>query len=242
MKAGTNTRAKAIREAMARGCGPSPLCVPCGFAEKRVPAPWKASPPGTPYPCDDAAIGSEVLLRGDTLPSRVVGCATPAGPGLLQFGRVSKRRECEGSLLVRTPLGVTIPVARSVVRERQRQRREPGRATCSCAGLPWPHREGSTPLCERWQGGGLEELRELGRDAYEDDRREPQFIAAAQRAARGRVAVLTADDARSVVEELTRVQAETYEAAEARRMEPRSAYKKRVTAAKRAARREGWDV
>ncbi len=242
MKANVNTSSRAMREAMAEGCGPSPLCRPCGFTSKRVPTAWKVSPPGTPYPCDDPALGVEVILRGDRAPSRVVGCATPTGPGLLQFGRVSQRRQCEGSLLVRTPLGLVTPVARSVVRERLRQQGEAGRATCRCAGLPWPHREGSTPLCARWSGGGLEELRDLASDAWEDERREPAFVAAATRAARGRREVSSVDDARGVLRELDAMQRDAFAAAEARRMEPRSAYRKRVSSARREARREGWDV
>lgn len=223
------------------GCA-SPLCVPCGFDKKRVPDAWKHATPGTPYPCSDPMIGEKVTLRGDTAPSTVVGCATPVGPSLLQWGRTSKRRECEGSLVVRTPLGVETAVTRSVVRERRRQATKPGRATCSCTGVPYPHREGSTPLCER-AGGGLEELGALARDAYEGGARdEARFIAAASRAAKRGVKVETIDDAAAVLRGLEARQVEEFNASMKRAMAPRSEYRKRVAAAKKAAREAGWDL
>ena len=245
MRASVNTSKKAIRDQMAKGCGPSPLCVPCGFRDKRVPAAWKYALPGTPYEADDPMIGERVTLRGDASPSVVVGVATPIGPGLPQQGRVSKRRECEGALLLRTPLGVVTPVTRSVVRERRRQESKPGRATCTCAGLPYPHREASSPLCEL-HSASVGELGALASDAWEDpERAEPRLIAAARRAAGKRgAAVNTADDARRVLEELQGRQAAMYGEAERRLADPKTKkqYKARVASAKRAARALGWDV
>lgn len=242
MRADVNTSKRSIRDAMAAGCGPSPLCVPCGFRDKPVPSAWKTSMPGTPYPCDDPAIGSEVVLRGDSAPSVVVGCATPVGPSLLQLGRVSQRRQCEGALLVRTPLGIVTPVTRSVVRERKRRTSKPGRATCYCAGVAHPHREGSTPLCEK-HPDNLGELVALSRDAYEGgERDEVRFIASASRAAKGRAKVETVDDANAFVHALEARQVEDYQKSEARRMEPRKVYKARLAKAKAEARRMGWAV
>lgn len=240
MRAGADFQSKAMKPYFETGCA-SPLCVPCGYDKKRVPDAWKHAAPGTAYPCNDPMIGEKVVLRGDTEPSTVVGCATPVGPSLLQWGRTSKRRECEGALMVRTPLGVETPVTRSVVRERRRQRTKPGRATCSCTGVPYPHREGSTPLCER-VGGGLEELAALSRDAYEGgERDEARFIAAASKAAKRGVKVETIDDAAAVLGGLQARQVEEFNAATARMMAPRSDYKKRVAAAKKSAREAGWN-
>lgn len=219
---GVNTASKALRK-LAASCGLSPLCKPCGWDKKaNIPRPWKQQLPGTPYDATEALRGLQVTLRGDAAPSVVTGPATPMGPGLLQRGRVSTRYECQGAVMVRTPLGIETPVPRSVVRERARLE-EPGRQTCNCNGVPWPHRVGSLPACE-FSGRGAGPLRELARDAYEvgdDDQAD-----AHERAARA----------------LERLQAEMFTAAERRRMQPRSAYQKRVTAAKKDARREGWDV
>lgn len=241
-RAGVNTSKKKIREQMASGCGPSPLCRPCGFSKKRVPAVWNTALPGTEYPCDDPAIGAEVTLRGDLAPSRVVGCATPIGPSILQHGRVSKRRECEGALVVETPLGLRIPVTRSVVRERRRQASKPGRKTCSCAGMPYPHREGSSPLCER-HPDNVVQLAELARDAYEGgDADEARFIASAARASKRGASVSTIDDAQAVLRAFETRQADDYQKAETRRLAPRREYKARLAKAKAALRAEGWDV
>ncbi len=248
MKAGVDTRKQAIRDAMAAGCGPSPLCAPCGFASKRVPDAWKHAMPGTPYEpaTPDPLTGKRVVLRGDEEYgsrgfSTVLGPATPIGPSLLQWGRTSKRRECEGAVMVKTPLGVVTPVTRSVVRERLRRAEKPGRATCYCAGLPWPHREASSPLCEK-SGGGLAELAELERDAFEgSERDERRFMAAAARASK-RENVETVDDARAALRELEAAQAELYQRSEARRMEPKKDYKARLAAAKRAVRAAGWKL
>ncbi|MFO0610672.1 MAG: hypothetical protein U0324_46350 [Polyangiales bacterium] len=239
-RAGVNTRNKRLRAAMAEGCGPSPLCKPCGFSKKPVRTEWRVMPPGTPYTCDDPQVGKLVTLRGDTAPSVVVGCATPMGPGLLQMGRVSKRYECQGALVLRTPLGLHVLVPRSVVVERQRLQR-PGRAVCSCTGLPWPHREASSPLCERHPSNPAA-LAELERAAYEGgERDEARFMAAASRA-KPRARVETMDDARRVLAALLNEQREAYDAADKRRAAPRSEYQKRVSAARREARAEGWDV
>lgn len=221
---GVNTSAKALR-ALAAECGLSPLCKPCGWAEKpNIPRPWKQQLPGTPYspPTPDPLAGLRVTLRGDDRPSTVTGPATPMGPGLLQRGRVSTRYECQGAVMVRTPLGIETPVPRSVVRERARLE-DAARATCRCAGLPYPHRVASSPLCEV-HPRGVGALRELSRDAYEEGDDE-------------RAAALDATAAR-----LERLQGEAYAAAEKRRAAPKTEYKRRVSAAKRDARREGWDV
>lgn len=235
-----NTSNKRIRKQMAEGLGPSPLCLPCGWDGKPVPSAWLRQMPGTEYPCDDPRIGEQVTLKGDTAPSTIVGCATPMGPGLLQMGRVSDRYACQGSLVVETPLGLRVPVRRSTVTELKRAAK-PGRRTCRCAGLPYPHREGSLPQCELAPGGGVAGLEELARDAYEgDERDEARFITAARKNTRGRVE--TIEDAQRLIDALRQRQAAMYDAADARRMAPRSEYKKRVARAKRDARSEGWDV
>lgn len=239
MRAPVNTSSKSMERALSKGCA-SPLCEPCGFAERRVPAVWKTAQPGTPYPCDDPMIGETVTLRGDTEPSTVVGCATPVGPSLLQWGRTSRRRECEGALVVRTPLGVETAVTRSVIRERRRQRTKPGRATCSCPGLPYPHREGSSPLCEK-HPANLGELSQLSRDAYEGGPRdETRFVAAARKAAKRGAKVDSLDDANALVRMLEARQQEDFNAAVKRSMAPRSEYKKRLSAARKSARAAGW--
>lgn len=216
-----NTKNKRVQRSMADGGGPSPLAVSGRWATKRVPSAWKRQLPGTPYPCDDAAIGTEVTLRGDDAPSLVTGCATPVGPSLLQRGRVSDRYEHQGALMVRLPVGVEVPVPRSVVRERQRREREAGRETCTCTGLPFPHRAASSPLCEL-HPDNAGELAARERDAYEvgDDDAAATF--------------------RAAVEDIERRQGEAYRAAEKRRAEGKGAYRKRVSAARRDARSEGW--
>lgn len=218
---GVNSSSKALQR-LVKECGLSPLCKPCGWSEKKVPAPWKRQLPGTPYEADEPLRGRAVTLRGDSAPSVVVGPATPMGPGLLQRGRVSTRYECQGSVMVRTPLGLQTPVPRSVVRERMRLE-QPERATCRCAGLPYPHRVASSKLCELHpQNAGA--LRDLARDAYEvgDDERAEEFG--------GRASALE------------RLQAEVFRDAEMRAVKGRADYRKRLTQAKRDARREGWDV
>lgn len=218
-----NTSNKRVAASMAAGGGPSPLAVSGGWAQKRVPRAWKRQLPGTPYPCDDPAIGSRVTLRGDDAPSTVTGCATPTGPGLLQRGRVSDRYEHQGALMVKLPVGVEVPVPRSVVRERQRREREAGRETCTCTGLPYPHRAASTPLCELHpENAG--ELTERARDAYEtgDDDAAEEF--------------------RRRVEAIERRQGAAYQAAEARRAQGGREYRARVSRARKDARSEGWAV
>lgn len=216
-----NTRNKRVRKSMAEGGGPSPLAVSGDWKNKRVPRAWKQQLPGTAYPCNDPAIGSEVLLRGDAELSEVVGCATPVGPSLLQRGRVSDRYEHQGALMVRLPLGVEVPVPRSVVRERQRLAREPSRETCSCTGVPFPHRKGSLVEC-LYSAGGVEALADRARDRYEEGDDDGQ---------REALALLAAVEAR---------QGARYQDAERRRAEGKGAYRKRVSAAKRDARSEGW--
>jgi len=124
--------------------------------------------------------------------------------------------------MVRTPLGLEVPVPRSVVRERARLA-EPARATCRCSGLPYPHRVASSPLCEHHaENPGA--LRESARDAYEEGDDE-------------RVAVL--EGRASALEQL---QMDVYGAAQKRAAQGKGVYQKRLTAAKRDARREGWAV
>lgn len=216
-----NTSSKALRE-LASACGLSPLCKPCGWQKKAVPKAWKQQLPGTPYTpaTRDPLEGLAVTLRGDAGPSKVTGPATPMGPSLLQMGRVSTRYECQGAVMVKTPLGLETPVPRSVVRERARLEL-PDRQTCKCNGLPYPHRVASSPLCEV-HPRNPSALREFSRDAYEegDDDRAADFDATAAR--------------------LEQLQEEAYRASEKRRGETKSAYQKRISAAKRDARRAGW--
>ena len=244
MRAGANTKSKAMQRALKKGCA-TPLCEPCGFAEKHVPTPWRYSQPGTPYPCDDPLIGEKVWLRGDTGPAEILGCATPVGPSLLQLDRVSKRRQCEGALVVDSPRWGRHAVTRSVVRERRRRKSKPGRKTCYCAGIPHPHREASSPLCEK-HPDNLARLHELSRDAYEGrERDEVRFIESARRAAKRKVAapvVETIEDANAVVAALDARQQENYFAALGRSVAPRSEFKKRVSAARKSARSQGWNV
>lgn len=207
---------------MARECGLSPLCEPCGWRERRVPRAWRQQLPGTPYDADEPLAGLEVVLRGDDRPSRVVGPATPMGPSLLQMGRVSRRYECQGAVMVKTPLGLETPVPRSVVRERARLA-DPRRATCRCTGLPYPHRIASSPLCEQHPENAAA-LRERARDAYEegDDERAEKLE---RRAAA-----------------LDRRAEKAYREAEQRAGETRADYQKRITRAKKHARSQGWRV
>lgn len=217
-----NTSSKALQR-LAQECGLSPLCKPCGWSTKRVPRAWKQQLPGTPYDAAEALRGLRVTLRGDAAPSEVLGPATPMGPSLLQRGRVSTRYECQGAVMVKTPLGLEVPVPRSVVRERARAASQPARMTCGCAGLPYPHRVASSQLCESHPRNPAA-LRELARDAYEEG--DDERAATVERAAR----------------DLEELQAEAYRAADKRRMEPKSTYKRRLAQAKRDARAEGWDV
>lgn len=218
---GVNSSAKALQR-LAAEVGLSPLGRTCGWAGRKVPRAWKQQLPGTAYDADEPLRGLRATLRGDDGPSVVVGSATPMGPGLLQRGRVSQRYECQGSVMVRTPLGLEVPVPRSVVRERARLE-EPTRATCRCAGLAWPHRVASSPLCEL-HPRNASALRELARDAYEEG--DDDRAAALEGSAR----------------KLEQLQADIFRDAEKRAVGGRREYQKRLAAAKRDARREGWDV
>lgn len=241
MRTSVNTGSKKIRAQMAEGCGPSPLCAPCKFSKKRVPAVWRDALPGTPYASKDPLIGTEVILRGDTRPSTIVSAATPIGPSLLQLGRVSQRRQCEGAVIVKTPLGIRTPVTRSVVRERKRLAK-PERAVCTCGGLPYPHRVASSPLCTQ-SDVSLEALADLSRDAYEGgERDEARFIAAARKAGGRKSRVSSVDEAARLFADLQRGQEELYHAADKRRMEPKSVYKKRLSDQRAMARKMGWSV
>lgn len=100
------------------------LCKLCEWEGKRVPAPWVELPAGAPYEGSSPLKGKRVKLRGDTVESVVVGLATPLGGSLLQGNR-SRAYKCQGSYIVRTPLGsgsIETPVPKSVVRERRRVR------------------------------------------------------------------------------------------------------------------------
>lgn len=243
MRAGVNTSKKAMREAMAEGCGINPLCGPCDFAKKPVPEAWRTMPPGWSYEtaAPDPLAGRVFTLRGSDALYVVVGPATPIGPGIMQYNRVSKRRQCEGAVIVRSPLGVDFPLTRSVVRERLRQTK-PGRGTCACVAVPYPHREGSTPLCER-HPDNLGQLAELSRDAYEGgERDEARFIASARRASKRGAKVETVEDANAVLRSLEAKQVEEYQKSERRRMAPRREYRARLARAKAALRAEGWAV
>lgn len=153
---------------------PLGLCEPCGWKGKRVAREWVEEPPGTPYAGPSKLLGTAVTLRGDDRPSTVVSLATPVGGGVFGANR-SKRYQCQGAVVVRTPLGrghVDTVVAKSVVRERQRVRegncpdavgtvppgmiraldREAARGgkhpfDVSDQEPPFPHRKGSTPCC-----------------------------------------------------------------------------------------------
>jgi hypothetical protein len=154
---------------------PVGLCGPCGWQGKKIPRAWLDEKPGTPYPGASKLLGTEVTLRGDDRPSTVAGVATPVGGGVFGANR-SKRYQCQGSFVVRTPLGrghVDTVLPRSVVRERQRTRegncpdamqggipqgmiraidREAARGgrhpfDVSDQEPPFPHRKGSTPCC-----------------------------------------------------------------------------------------------
>jgi len=241
MARGVNTSNKNVKRSMERGSGPSPLALGCGWDRKsRVVPAWKRQLPGTEYPCNDRMLGESVTLRGDTAPSRIVGCATPLGPGILQDGRVSDRYACQGSLVVETPLGLRVPVPRSKVVERRRASK-PGRATCSCPGLPYPHREASSPHCEK-HPSNASALEELARDAYEGGEADERRLFAAARKAKRTATVETLDDARALISSLQTEQEAMFRAAEKRRAEPRKAYKARVAAAKKDARAKGWKL
>ena len=64
--AAVNFNSRKIREQIAKLACISPLCEPCGFQEKRVPAAFKVLPPGSPYPGKSKLIGTKVTLRGET--------------------------------------------------------------------------------------------------------------------------------------------------------------------------------
>lgn len=68
-------------------------------------------------------LGRKVLLRGDPGYSTVVGCATPIGETIFQYGKRGKKYRCQGSFIVRSDFGrdpTETPVPRSVVRARIR--------------------------------------------------------------------------------------------------------------------------
>lgn len=98
------------------------LCKACGWADKRVPDAWLTQNPGSPYPGKSKLIGQQVVLRAGEPSSTIVATATPLGETIFQQGR-SLRYKCQGSFIVRTPMGrgaIETPVPKSVVRERMR--------------------------------------------------------------------------------------------------------------------------
>lgn len=99
------------------------LCAECQWNPARVPEPWFAQRPGTPYAAPSPLIGRTVTLRGDDRPSTVVSVATPLGESIFQHGRRSRRYKCGRSFILRTPFGrgyIETAVPGAVVRERLR--------------------------------------------------------------------------------------------------------------------------
>lgn len=263
---GINVTSKAMQKLLQEGCG-SPMCAACGWNQKRVPGAWKASPPGVPYPCTSKLLGKAVTLRGDDRPSTVVGCATPLGESLLQTGKRSDRYRCQGAFLVKTPLGVVIPVPRSVVRERRREREGncPDQPTYAAgtvqqmeraakrAGdhpqrgqdIPFPHRRGSSACCtlSSVHPDDLERDLDDARDGVLD---EDDYLARVRRAIpaalKPRVRVATLNDVPAAIRALRDHCWSMWQEKEAQSGRTRKDYKATVAALKKQRRAEGWKV
>ncbi len=267
--AAVNFSAKVIQDMLAQhGCS-SPLCTTCKFHEKRVPAAFKALPPGTPYPCKSKLLGADVVLRGETEPSTIVGCATPLGSSLLQEGRRSERYACQGAYVVRTPLGIETAVAKSVVRERRREREgncpdmpdfTPGVAAQAAReakrqnvhphqlvdDLPFPHRKGSTPCCVNSKDTP-DALDAAFREAWDGTEAEHERLIARVRKAlpkalRAQVQVAEIDDVPRAIRALRDHCWAILLTKEERAAEGKKGYQTRVTEAKKARRKAGWNV
>lgn len=262
-----NATSRAVKALLQEGCA-SPVCKACEWQEKRVPAAWKSSPPGMPYPCTSKLIGEQVTLRGDDRPSTVVGCATPLGESLLQTGKRSDRYRCQGAFLVKTPLGVTIPVPRSVVRERRRERegncpdqptyaagtvqqmeraaRKEGDHPQRGQDIPFPHRRGSSACCtlSTLHPDDLErELREVW-DGREEEQTAflERLRKAIPRALKPRVVVADITDAPGAIRALRDHCWSMWQEKERQSGRTRKDYKANVAALKKQRRREGWKV
>jgi hypothetical protein len=266
--AAVNFNSRKIREQIAKLACISPLCEPCGFAEKRVPAAFKTQPPGSPYPCTSKLLGAKVVLRGETEPSVIVGCATPLGESLLQTGRRSDRYKCQGAFVVRTPLGIETTVSKSVVRERRRVRegncpdqatyvpgtvqqmeraaRKDGDHPQRGQDLPFPHRKGSSACCT-FSTSHTDDLERELRDVW-DGREEEQevFLAklrkAIPRALKPRVIVESIVDAPGAIRALRDHCWSMWQEKERQSGQTRSDYRKTVAALKKQRRKEGWAV
>lgn len=266
--AAVNFRSKKIQDLVARlGCV-SPLCETCDWGEKRVPAAFKALPPGSPYPGKSKLIGTKVTLRGETAPSTILGTATPVGESLLQTGRRSKRYACQGAFVVRTPLGIETVMPKSVVRERQRVREGncPDQATYAPGtvqqmeraarrdgdhpqrgqDLPFPHRKGSSACCT-FSTSHTDDLERELREVW-DGREEEQegFLRrlrkAIPKALKPRVVVESIVDAPGAIKALRDHCWSMWQEKERQSGRTRKDYKATVAALKKQRRREGWAV
>lgn len=245
-------------------------CGPEGTPKRGVKAEWLRQKAGTPYPCNSKLLGKEVPLRGGGT-GRIVGCATPLGESLLQTGKRSRRYKCQRAFLVKLPIGVEVPIPGSVVRERRRVREgncpdavryERGMALsmereATREGyhwmrgndLPFPHRKGSTPCCTSASNyhGALEDL---FTQAMEMDPPSPEFdvrvLDEVRRALPKHLRVTTRlrglEDVPKAIDIIRDHCGDLWRAKEVASSETKRAYQKKISAAKRARRLQGWDT
>ncbi len=245
-------------------------CGPEGAPRKGVKTEWLRQRAGTPYPCQSKLVGKTVPLRGGGT-GLVAGCATPLGESLLQTGRRSRRYKCQRAMMVKLPIGVEVPVPASTVRERRRVREglcpdavryERGMALtmereATRGGyhwmrgndLPFPHRKGSTPCCTSATNyhGNLEDLfiqaMEMDPPSAEFDR---QVLAEVRRALPKHVRATTRlrglEDVPAAIDTIRNHCGDLWRAKEVASEETRRGYQKKITAAKRARRLQGWDT
>jgi hypothetical protein len=264
---------KAHREARlkAAACGVSPLCLECewrkpdGSVKRGVPSSWLTLGPGREVPCKSSKLlGRKVPLKGGG-EGEIVGCATPLGESLLQTGTRSRRYKCQGALLLKTPLGVIVPVPASVARERMRVRegncpdavtyargmvatmeREALRAGHSLVmgqDLPYPHRKGSSVCCVNASKyhGALDDLYVAAMEGSVPDLDVVRAVRAAlPKHLRVAVRVETLDDVPAAIDAIREHCAEAWRQKEAASKESRRDYQKKITAAKRALKLKGW--
>lgn len=254
----------------AAACGVSPLCVPCGWRKsdgtmkRGVKKAWLELGPGRPVKCASKLLGRKVPLKGGG-EGEIVGCATPLGESLLQTDRRSRRYKCQGAVLLKTPLGVVVPVPASVARERMRVReglcpdavryekgmvavmeREAirrGFPLVQGQDLPFPHRKGSSACCTNATTyHGVLEDQYLA--AMEGSVPDVDVIRLARKALpkhlRATVPVRTLEDVPGVIAAVQEHCAEAWRTKEAASKESRRDYQKKISAAKRTRRAQGW--